>query len=82
MQSTEYWGDDADMFRPERWLDVDEARREEMLSCLEATFGYGRYKCLGRGVAFMEINKTLPEVNSQCVWLSNGSETVLTNRCS
>jgi hypothetical protein len=33
-----------------------------MASALDALFGYGRYKCLGRSIAFMELNKSLPEV--------------------
>ncbi|KAH7021118.1 pisatin demethylase [Microdochium trichocladiopsis] len=61
MHSKECWGGDADTFRPERWLEADEATLEDMSTCLEAVFGYGRYKCLGRGVAFMEMNKALPE---------------------
>ncbi|KXJ89626.1 pisatin demethylase [Microdochium bolleyi] len=61
LHSKEYWGADADIFRPERWLEADEARLEEMSSCLEAVFGYGRYKCLGRGIALMELSKGLPE---------------------
>lgn len=33
-----------------------------MANTLDALFGYGRYRCLGRGIAFMELNKALPEV--------------------
>ncbi|KAJ1325014.1 benzoate 4-monooxygenase [Microdochium nivale] len=59
--SKEFWGEDADLFRPERWLETDEARFEEMSDCLDAVFGFGRYKCLGRGIAMMELSKGLPE---------------------
>ncbi|KAH6686968.1 pisatin demethylase [Plectosphaerella plurivora] len=62
LRSKEHWGSDALIFRPERWLEVDEARREEMGRALDALFGYGRYKCLGRSIAFMELNKSLPEI--------------------
>lgn len=62
LRSREYWGDDADIFIPERWIDVDKERADEMAEYLEASFGYGKYKCLGRSIAFVEINKTLFEL--------------------
>ena len=62
LRSEEYFGADAHVFRPERWLEADEARCAEMAAALEALFGYGRYKCLGRNVAFMQLGKALPEV--------------------
>ncbi|KAK9413403.1 putative Pisatin demethylase [Seiridium unicorne] len=62
LRSKEYWGQDADLFIPERWLNVDAKRVEAMAEYLEASFGYGKYKCLGRSIAFVEINKTLFEL--------------------
>ncbi|KAI1334087.1 pisatin demethylase [Xylariaceae sp. FL0016] len=62
LRSKEYWGDDAELFRPERWLLADERQRQEMSETLEVLFGYGKYKCLGRGVALTELNKVLPEL--------------------
>ncbi|KAM0811468.1 putative Pisatin demethylase [Seiridium cardinale] len=62
LRSKEYWGQDADLFIPERWLNVDAKRVEDMAEYLEASFGYGKYKCLGRSIAFVEINKTLFEL--------------------
>ncbi|KAI1493905.1 cytochrome P450 [Biscogniauxia mediterranea] len=66
LRSKEYWGDDADLFRPERWLKADERQLQEMTECLEVLFGYGKYKCLGRGIAIMELNKVLPELLMHC----------------
>lgn len=62
LRSKEFWGDDADLFRPERWLGVAESRLAAMTECLDFQFGYGRYQCLGRPVVFMELNKAIPEV--------------------
>ncbi|KAK8112432.1 Cytochrome P450 monooxygenase lolP1 [Apiospora sp. TS-2023a] len=62
LRSQEYWGPDAHAFRPERWLEAGKEQLEDMSECLEILFGYGKYKCLGRGIAIMEINKVLPEL--------------------
>lgn len=62
LRNKEFWGDDADVFRPERWLNVPPAQLSVMIECLDFQFGYGRYQCLGRPLVFMELNKALPEV--------------------
>ncbi len=61
-RSKSFWGDDADMFRPERWLEVDEERMQTMIHMEELVFSHGQFQCMGKGVAFMELNKLLPEV--------------------
>ena len=63
LRSPAYWGPDAAVFRPERWLGLEPARADEMAETLEILFGYGKNKCLGRGIALMEINKVLVEVS-------------------
>jgi len=61
------FGDDADVFRPERWLPVGEAddaekeRLARMARTNDLIFSYGRWQCLGKGVAQMELSKTLFE---------------------
>jgi cytochrome P450 len=70
------WGEDAAMFRPERWLNgsQEEIRRKE--ANLELVFGYGRWQCLGKSVAQLELNKIFVEVrwsflfDSLCPFLS------------
>jgi hypothetical protein len=57
------YGDDAEMFRPERWLDADARQVREMQKVLDLIFGYGRFGCLGKPVAFIELNKVFVEVN-------------------
>lgn len=63
------WGEDAHVFRPERWLDGGNIREQEL--ALEQIFAAGRYQCLGKNVALMELNKVFVEVifssSSVCV---------------
>lgn len=59
------FGEDADMFRPERWLldeENDADRIAEMKRTTEMIFGYGKYQCLGKPVAWMETTKVIFEV--------------------
>jgi cytochrome P450 len=63
LRSKKYFGDDADLFRPKRWLEADAETLERMTMANDVVFGYGRYKCLGRSIAMMELNKVLPEVS-------------------
>ncbi|GKT70196.1 pisatin demethylase [Colletotrichum tofieldiae] len=59
----EIWGPDSQLFRPERWLEADVERLRLMEGTLELVFGYGRWQCLGRNVALMELNKVFVEVS-------------------
>ncbi|PPJ61074.1 hypothetical protein CBER1_07410 [Cercospora berteroae] len=77
MRHEEIFGEDVEIFRPERWLPLrsnkgsgpDEAahvkkERERIARMTETVglcFGYGRFGCLGRGVAMMELNKAILE---------------------
>lgn len=60
--STKYFGDDAGIFRPERFTEADEQDRAEMERLVELGFGYGRFQCSGKQVAFMELSKVYFEV--------------------
>jgi cytochrome P450 len=62
MRSKKIFGEDADIFRPERFLEVDQETREEMQRTVELVFGYGRWMCAGKVIAWLELNKTLFEV--------------------
>lgn len=57
------WGSDAGEFRPERWLESDPEKLKEMEGALELIFSYGRWQCLGRPVALMELNKIYVEAS-------------------
>ena len=67
-RSKRLYGDDADVFRPERWLvgdersEGDEERLEKMKRSAELVFGTGKYGCLGKTIAFLELNKVFAEV--------------------
>jgi cytochrome P450 len=57
------FGADADVFRPERWTDADAATKEKYMKTVEIIFGAGRFVCLGKTIAMMEIGKALVEVS-------------------
>lgn len=57
------FGEDAAVFLPERWIEADEERFAEMARTVDFVFSSGRYKCLGRPVALMELNKIFVEVS-------------------
>lgn len=62
-RSTATFGQDAEMFRPERWLEAAPEKHKEMTQVVELVFGYGRWMCAGKSVAFMELNKVYVEVS-------------------
>jgi len=56
------FGDDAELFLPERWLDADKERVAAMASVVDLVFSAGKWGCLGKSVAFMELNKVFVEL--------------------
>jgi cytochrome P450 len=58
----ETFGEDVEIFRPERWLENEGHRREWERS--DVTFGSGAWVCLGKNLAMMEICKVVVEVYS------------------
>ncbi|PHH60028.1 hypothetical protein CDD81_2196 [Ophiocordyceps australis] len=64
LRMTELFGPDAQLFRPERWLEAesDPQRLKEMVGAVELVFGYGKFQCLGRTIAQMELNKVFVEL--------------------
>ncbi|KAL2813217.1 cytochrome P450 [Aspergillus cavernicola] len=53
------FGEDADVWRPERWIVADAGERRKMEGAL-LTFGAGRRICMGKSVALLEIKKVVP----------------------
>ncbi|KAI1842663.1 hypothetical protein JX266_011125 [Neoarthrinium moseri] len=62
LRSRDVFGDDAELFRPERFLTTDDSKRLELKSTVELAFGFGRWKCSGQSVAFLELNKVFVEL--------------------
>lgn len=67
-RSKDIFGPDAHLFRPERWIEAatsdDEGRYKAMISTADLVFGHGKFYCMGRNIALMELNKVFVEVNS------------------
>lgn len=55
------FGEDVNVFRPERWIDADEVTRTKYERTVDCVFGTGRFGCLGKGVAMLELNKVFFE---------------------
>ncbi|KAM4063978.1 cytochrome p450 [Hirsutella rhossiliensis] len=64
LRMPELFGADAEVFRPERWLEAEgePERLKEMIGGVELVFGYGKFQCLGRTIAQMELNKIFVEL--------------------
>ncbi|ORY18140.1 cytochrome P450 [Clohesyomyces aquaticus] len=60
--SKKIFGADADVFRPERWLEASPEKLAEMQSTVDLVFHYGKWQCLGKSVALMEFNKIFVEL--------------------
>lgn len=56
-RSKKIFGVDADLFRPERWIEASPEKFAEMANTVDLVFHYGKYQCLGKSVALMEFNK-------------------------
>lgn len=65
------WGDDADEFRPERWLQAkdepENAYRDRLraMNAADLTFGAGARICVGRNLALMETYKMVATIISR-----------------
>ncbi|EHY53163.1 hypothetical protein HRR83_005992 [Exophiala dermatitidis] len=55
------FGEDADVYRPERWLEGDKEKIKLMDRCM-FQFGGGSHVCIGRHLALLEMNKVLPQI--------------------
>ncbi|KAL9031271.1 MAG: hypothetical protein Q9196_000678 [Gyalolechia fulgens] len=53
------FGQDAEEWRPERWLEDDVEKRKRMEAGL-LTFGAGHRACLGKNISYLEVYKLIP----------------------
>ncbi|MCJ1264973.1 hypothetical protein MMC22_004848 [Lobaria immixta] len=56
------FGRDANKFRPERWLEVNELQFKEMEKLI-FTFGHGSRECIGKNLALLEAQKLCLQVS-------------------
>ncbi|MCJ1398854.1 hypothetical protein MMC11_002055 [Xylographa trunciseda] len=61
IQRNKVYGEDVDIYRPDRWLEVDKEHLREMSKTLDLVFGYGETKCLGYNLAQMTIFRIIFE---------------------
>ncbi|OHW98989.1 benzoate 4-monooxygenase cytochrome p450 [Colletotrichum incanum] len=63
MRSKEVFGQDADLFRPERWLRISAEKYRAMDQQVMMDFASGsRWECLGKRIAMIELNKVYVEL--------------------
>lgn len=58
------FGPDADLFRPERWIEADAVTKDRYMKTAEIIFGAGRFVCLGKTIAMLELGKVFVEVSA------------------
>lgn len=63
LRNTKTFGEDSHAYRPERWFEASEEKRKDMVRSADLLFGSGRYACLGKTVAFLELRKCLATVS-------------------
>lgn len=60
-RNQQLYGEDVDVFRPERWIDCD-AETKKLRERMDVFFGYGDYMCLGRNFAMLQLYKVIVEM--------------------
>jgi cytochrome P450 len=68
LRNRDIFGEDVESFRPERFLYAADAKRVEMERTVGMLFGYGRWICPGKMIAFMEISKVVFELLREFDW--------------
>ena len=63
LRNKQVFGDDANVFRPERWFGKDEMHLTRMEKVHELVFGAGYTRCLGVRIATLSLNKFFVEVS-------------------
>ena len=63
-RNKDVFGEDVDMFRPERWLEDPE--RKHLMEKYDFAWGYGSRKCVGKNIALMNAQKSVLQVCYSC----------------
>ncbi|TLS20886.1 uncharacterized protein PpBr36_10754 [Pyricularia pennisetigena] len=67
------YGDDAESFRPERWLEKS-PNLTVMTKTNDLIFGHGKWQCLGKSVAMFELGKVIFELVRNFDWTLENPE--------
>lgn len=59
-RNREVFGNDANLFRPERWLEGKESSGQR--EAYFFSFGQGSRTCIGKNISLLEISKAIPQV--------------------
>ncbi|KAN0092211.1 cytochrome P450 [Hyaloscypha variabilis] len=62
LHSKKLFGVHPELFSPERFMNLDKAKHKEMERNVELAFGQGQWTCVGKTLAFMNLNKVVFEV--------------------
>lgn len=57
------FGEDSHIFKPDRWVEADAETRRQYQYVVDSIFGAGKYTCLGRHIAMMELHKVFVEAS-------------------
>ncbi|KAK3110080.1 hypothetical protein LTR53_016007 [Teratosphaeriaceae sp. CCFEE 6253] len=55
------FGQDSQLYRPERWIEAAPKQKRLYHNTVDAVFGTGRFQCLGKHIAMVELHKTIAE---------------------
>ena len=81
-RSKKVFGNDSMVFRPERWLEAKGETLEKMERSLGLVWGYGKYSCLGKNIAWLKLNKCIFQVSLFTSCCSTESSLIVTARRS
>lgn len=59
-RNKQIFGDDVDMYRPERWLEDPE--RTKVMAATLFHFGMGSRTCIGKNISLLEMYKAVPSI--------------------
>jgi cytochrome P450 len=61
-RNTSVFGADAEHWRPERWLEIEEQGRGGEVEKYFFAFGMGSRTCIGKNISLLEISKLVPQL--------------------